>query len=349
MTLIGEYHSNPAAAREAAIGDLAPRHHLFDRDDWFALLHRHVAPDREALTLSAADGGATLSLRLLRDTLAPFDRRLPGTITSLAHWYSFAWRPIWTGAPDAAARRRMAREVAATIKGQAHHAVLCPVPSDDGSADVLADGLRAAGWTVSVEPTSHNHWLDTQGRSFAEWWAERPGALRSTVKRKGAKGLVAIDILDHFDPAAWSAFEQVYAQSWKPAESHPALLREWAEAQGAAGTLRLGIARIDGEPVAAQFWTLDDGVAYIHKLAHVQGHDALSPGTLLSHALFRHAFEAGATRIDFGTGDDAYKRDWMESAAPLMTITALDPHAPRAWPLLLRRLAKRVASRPPSR
>ena len=176
-------------------------------------------------------------------------------------------------------------------------------------------------------------------------WAARPGALRSTVQRKAKKGLVYLAITSEFTDAAWDDYEAVYAQSWKPREGYPALLREWARDQGAAGTLRLGIARIAGVPVAAQFWTIDDGVAYIHKLAHVAGHDALSPGTLLTHAMFERAFAECVHRIDFGTGDDGYKRDWMEASAPLMTITAWNPRAPAAWSALARALAKRVAAR----
>src|SRR3546814_3591088 len=89
---------------------------------------------------------------------------------------------------------------------------------------------------------------------------------------------------------------------------HPALLRAFAEAEGAGGRLRMGIARIEGVPVAAQYWTVEDGTAFIHKLAHVEDSLKASPGTLLSAALFRHVIEIdGVKRVAFGTGNDAYK------------------------------------------
>jgi hypothetical protein len=206
--------------------------------------------------------------------------------------------------------------------------------------------MAATGWSVRSEATSHNHWLDTQGRDFATWWAERPGALRSTVKRKGNKGLVALEIHTDFADAHWDEFEAVYRESWKPPESHPDFLRAWAKSEGAAGTLRLAIARVEGVAVAAQFWSTDDGVAYIHKLSHVAGHDALSPGTLLTHKLFARAFdEDKVRRIDFGTGDDGYKRDWMEASAPLMTLTGWDAKQPSIWPLMAKSMLSRVAAR----
>src|SRR3546814_12565678 len=72
-----------------------------------------------------------------------------------------------------------------------------------------------------------------------------------------------------------------------------------------AGHLRMGIARRDGLAVAAQLWTVENGVALIHKLAHREDAGAGSPGTLLSHASFRPVIDTDTVpRIDFGTGDD---------------------------------------------
>ena len=54
-------------------------------------------------------------------------------------------------------------------------------------------------------------------------------------------------------------------------------------------------ARAEGEAVAAQFWTVEDGTAYIHKLAHLESAKALSAGTTLSAALFeKHNLFANA-------------------------------------------------------
>ena len=77
-----------------------------------------------------------------------------------------------------------------------------------------------------------------------------------------------------------------------PQEGSPAFLRALAEQEGAAGTLRLGIAYdAGGRAVAAQFWLVEDGVATIHKLAHREDARAGSPGSLLSQAMFRAAID----------------------------------------------------------
>ena len=51
-----------------------------------------------------------------------------------------------------------------------------------------------------------------------------------------------------------------------------------------------------------------------------------SPGTILSHAMFRHVIDQDRVDvIDFGTGNDPYKADWMDASAPLDTIKMFNP------------------------
>ena len=166
------------------------------------------------------------------------------------------------------------------------------------------------------------------------------------MKRKAKKVEVALHT--QFDDAAWAQYEEIYGQSWKPSEGSPAFLRRFAEEEGAAGRLRLAVATAEGRPVAAQLWTVEGGTAFIHKLAYVEDAKPLSPGTTLSAALSRQVIEQDhVTLIDFGTGDDPYKRDWMDSQRPRYRLTMLRPGDPRQWPKiaknLLRRLARPVA------
>src|SRR3546814_9425214 len=98
-----------------------------------------------------------------------------------------------------------------------------------------------------------------------------PISLRSTVDRKMAKFPVDLEIHDRFSPAIWKDYEPVYENSWKPEEGSLSFLRAIAEQEGEAGHLRLGIARSDGLAVAAQPWTVRNGVALIYKLAHPEG------------------------------------------------------------------------------
>ena len=110
--------------------------------------------------------------------------------------------------------------------------------------------------------------------------------------------------------------------------------------------MRMGLARHEGEVVAAQMWTVDHGTAYIHKLAHLESAKPLSAGTILTAALFEHVIDRDKVAwVDFGTGDDPYKRDWMEQVRPRSRLTCLRRGAVRNWPAIGKSLLHQLVSR----
>lgn len=310
-------------ASRAAQGATAP----FDRAEWFALLaETGLVP----LIIIAGEGKDEAALALTENA---------GHITPLRNWYSFTWREL---APAGAAGDCLLEAIARQLKTRGHRVTLEPVPGEDGSAERLARAFRSAGWRVVMEPCDINHVLSVRGRSFAEYWNSRPGTLRTTLKRKAKK--VDVEILTRFDAAVWEDYESIYAASWKPAEDQPAMLRAFAHREGEAGRLRLGVARADGIAVAAQCWTVETSIAYIHKVAHLESHKPLSAGTTLTAALFRHVIDVdGVSLVDFGTGDQSYKADWMEEVRPRFRIDCLNPASPRAWLPLAKRMLRRGA------
>lgn len=326
--IVTTYHDSVNALQGLAgeNGSAIPAASPFDRAEWFALLVRSgfvplIAMARDDKT------GAALALT-----------EANGRITPLRNWYSFTWRQI---APSGEDGNRLLTEIARQLRRRAHRVTLAPVPDEDGSAGRLARAFAGAGWRVEVTRCDINHVLHVGSRSFAEYWQGRPGRMRTTLKRKAKK--VETEILTRFDDDAWEHYERIYAQSWKPQEDHPAMLREFARAEGEAGRLRLGLARYRGEPVAAQCWSVERGIAYIHKLAHLESHRHLSAGTTLSAALFEHVIDRDRVEtVDFGTGDQPYKADWMEETRPRYQIDCLDMHSPRAWIDLARLAGRRL-------
>lgn len=299
----------------------------FDRAEWYALLAEH---GWTPLVAFADDGEGQAALPLMRTKSG---------LEALRNWFSFTWRPLAPGGPRGDA---LLEALARDLRNRTPSVTLAALAEEDGNR--LEAAFRAAGWTVAREHCDDNHVLRVVGRSFAEYWAARPGPMRTTHKRKARK--VQVEINTRFDEAGWDAYRSVYAASWKPAEERGDMLEAFARAEGAAGRLRLGIARHEGRPVAAQFWTVEEGTAYIHKLAHIEDAKPLSAGTTLSAALFAHVIDTdGVTLVDFGTGSDAYKRDWMEMNRPRYRLTCLDPRQPRAWPTLGRAMLRRLARR----
>lgn len=327
----GEYHDNFLTAQVAARGTLDRERQpcLFDRLEWLDQLHRMVLRDKAPLLLRARESKA--------DAWMPLMQLGGGQYGALANWYNFTWRPIFGGHYDEVTKLSLLRRLAATARDRTRRLTLAPVPDEDGSASQIAAAFEASGWVVEMTECDENHYLRLAGRSFDQYWEGRPGQLKNTVKRKGRKGLVSTRIETVFSDASWADYERVYAKSWKPNEGSPEFLKQLARQESEAGAMRLGLAYIDGQPVAAQFWTVENGVALIHKLAHDERYLDASPGTLLSAALFQYAIDIDKVgEIDFGTGSDGYKRDWMEQVRPRYRIDLFWPNHIANWPLIAR-------------
>lgn len=299
----------------------------FDRADWWRGLAEECRI--KPLLAVARDGNHAAILPL---------RREQDGLHELANWYSFRVAPVVTpGADTPALLSTLARDIA----GQADRITLAKLSEED--AAILADAFRSAGWFAVMTPCDTNHILRVGGRSYAEYLAGRPGQVRTTLKRKAKK--VEVQVFDTYDAAAWDAYEAIYARSWKPEEGSPTFLRRFAQEEGAAGRLRFALARAAGQPVAAQFWSVEAGTAFIHKLAHVEEAKPLSPGTTLSAALFERVIDHDKVDlVDFGTGNDGYKRDWMEEVRTRYRLDLLRPMQPRNWPLIAKAGLRRLAA-----
>lgn len=312
----------------AALFDDARAGAPFDRMGWLCALAQDCA--MQPLIAVARRGDGAVMLPLWRNGAA---------IGALANWYTFRFRPVWSGPRDADLLTALARDLAR----RTHRLTLAPLPDEDGETATLAAAFRRAGWAVFASQCDVNHVLPVGGRSYAEYLAARPGPLRTTLKRKASR--VEIRLFKDFDDDSWKSYEDIYAQSWKPAEGSPAFLRRFAQDEAAAGRLRFGLALAEGQPVAAQFWTVEGGTAWIHKLAHVEAAKPLSPGTTLSAALFEQVIDRdGVGLVDFGTGDDPYKRDWMEAVRPRFRLDMMRPLQPASWPALGRAALSRLAA-----
>lgn len=301
----------------------------FARLEWFRLLEESgMVP----FIAAAIDGERGIALPL---------HRTGGRLTPLTNWYAFTWSDLHTRKVEDAA---LLEELAHNLAQRVSRIDLAKLPNEDGTADRLENAFHNAGWTVLRSACDTNHILRVNSRSYAQYLAERPGAVRTTLQRKAKK--LEVTLATQFSHEDWTAYEDIYADSWKPEEGDPALLRRFAENESAAGRYRFGIARHEGNPVAAQFWTVDNSTAYIHKLAHRTSSRPRSPGTVLTAALFEHVIDTDRVElVDFGTGDDPYKRDWMEESRVRWQLTCLRPGSPRNWPTLgkaaLRKLVRR--------
>ncbi|APG62447.1 hypothetical protein LPB140_06200 [Sphingorhabdus lutea] len=313
--------------------------HLFNRIDWLDYLIRYAMPkDRQYLFLTSGGDNARAVLPLYKHGF--------GQYHSLSNWYNFTFQPIFSGCKDLPDRMALLRAIAVNAHQKMWHICLTPVPDEDDITDQIITAFTQSGWIAYTRPIDENHILRLNGRSFDEYWATRPGQLRNTVKRKAKKNAVSIRIDKNFTPENWRDYEKIYAKSWKPGEGNPVFLQNLAKNEAEYGSLRLGLAYADDVPVAAQFWTVENGHALIHKLAHDEKYKNLSAGSLLSAALFQHVIDVDKVDIiDFGTGSDPYKKDWMEEVRHRNRINLYWPAHPCSWPYIVKNKLVALAER----
>ena len=193
-------------------------------------------------------------------------------------------------------------------------------------------GLAAAG-LVSASFAHFGNWYSkVPDGSWEAYLAERPSELCATIRRKsravGRDPALRLELVR--DPAALgpalAAYEAVYARSWKEPEPFPGFNRALFAGLGASGRLRVGLMWAGETAVAAQYWTVFRGRATLLKLAHDEAARSVSPGTVLTAYAIRCLIEQdGAEEIDFGRGDDAYKRNWADGRRQRSGLLAFNP------------------------
>jgi CelD/BcsL family acetyltransferase involved in cellulose biosynthesis len=330
-----------------ALFDAAGGHCFFLGAAWFrAVLAQAMPAGAHARFLAVSVDGRPAAVLPL---LSAGPRHLSGLTTP----YTCLFRPILAPGLDAAAARRAGAAIGRHLR-RWPVVRLDALPQDwPGRAD-FCRGLRRAG--LLPLPFAHfGNWHEAvAGRSWDDYLAARPGALRETIRRKLARAArdpaVVLQVLDRPGAAleaGIAAFEQVYASSWKQPEPYPGINAALMRAAAEAGSLRLGVLRIAGAPAAAQFWLLEGipGRATVLKLAHDEARRAASPGTVLTALMIRRLLEQEqVTELDFGRGDDPYKQGWVAQRRQRVGLLLAAPWRP-AGLLAVARHAARPALR----
>jgi hypothetical protein len=273
--------------------------------------------------------------------------RLARGAASLTTPYTCLWSMLSAPGVDADRLQRVGRAFARWCQPFGTVRLDALDPGDARWAPLL-DGVRAGG--LMALPFDHfGNWHgDVPGGDFAGYLAARPGALRATVGRKGARleaaGAALRVVAGAAElPEAIATYEAVYAASWKESEPYPAFNATLMRACAADGTLRLALLEQEGRPLAAQIWVVNGGTATVLKLAYDAAAKAASPGTVLTALMIRHLLaHEGVSHLDFGRGDDSYKRDWVGERRHRSGILLVNPLAPAGMLAVARHLAGRA-------
>jgi hypothetical protein len=217
---------------------------------------------------------------------------------------------------------------------------LKPLDRDSIDFTILGDALKSAGMIVTSYFRFGNWYLDVAGRSYEEYSTTLPSAVRNTLSRKATKLQKThhwrVEIISDWArfPTGIADYQTVYGNSWKKAEPFPNFISALARLCLQMGWLRLGILYVAEEPVAAQIWIVKDDIASIFKLAYDKRFGDVSPGSILTSKLMQHVIDVDKVRVvDYLTGDDPYKKDWMSNRRERWGIMAFNKRTLRgmAW------------------
>jgi len=315
---------------------------FFSTWGWWDAVLKHGLPANTCprLLLVRLDGVAAALFPMLYE---PSNKRLQALTTP----YTCRYEPLFACS---------VAQLPAIFDALAQHCRSFPITRMDALAPALELDIARSGKSAGLAVARFAHfgnWHQTITHpNWAAFLAGRPGKLRETIRRrtKQAEQLAGLQIrlfdrLGDLD-AGISAFETVYARSWKRPEPYPTFNAAQIRAAASLGIGRLAVWVIDGVPAAVQFWIVEQGKATLLKLVHDEAFKAHSPGTILTAWMIRHMIDQEHIReLDFGRGDDDYKQDWVGMRRQMTGLLLINPRSPRGLLELARHRTGEVAAR----
>lgn len=314
-------------AENAVDNDIA----FFLRDQWFSRFEKMIPNSDTKGQLLVSDDAELESIKLpvYQNRLGKLGLK---TLSSMSNYYSPIYGPIG-GHIDDEAKANLYVKSGQERFSQFDRIDFLPLYQEH--ALIWLKAFENIGFKGFMYQHSTN-WIHENIVDSQQYWALRPSRLRNTLKRKREKLLkdssFSIKLVDAIEVkdlnSVLADYHNVYFDSWKKIEPYPGFIDSIARYASQKNELRVGFIYHDGLPVAAQIWFVANQVAYIFKLAHRKRYTDQSVGTILTAAMFEHVIEHdNVTSIDFLTGDDNYKKDWMEMSRPLYGIQLCNRHS----------------------
>lgn len=306
--------------------------HLTSR--WFQLLAETAMPEGAQVALCNVGPSSYLPLMTLPDQ--------PGRLLALSNFYTPLFGLIDEAMADSMQLEALAQALRSRQPGL-HEVRLAPMDPESLSFTRLREAFVAGGWWVDDYFCFGNWYHPLATKCYADYLAGRPSQVRNTLKRARRKleatAGYELTILDGTQSleAGIADFVAVYNRSWKNPEPFPTFIPGLCRLATQAGWLRLGLVRIAGQPIAAQLWLVAAGKAHIVKLAYDKAFAKTSAGTVLTAAMMKRVIDDDQVdEIDYLTGDDAYKQDWMSCRRERRGLVGFNPRTARGILRMLR-------------
>lgn len=290
-----------------ALFEQAEKDSIFYSRPWFENLTAAL-DDEQGMLLACVVAGNKLM------AILPLIKSVGDNFVSLKHRYTTHYSLLLA---DADQPQVLACLVQGLSQLPLRSLLLEPVADDDNRIVGLQASMEKAGYQCEQLFRSYNWIYRVQGQSFKEYMAERPARLRNTISRKQRKlerehGYEIRLFTGDEVPQAMTDYYAVYTASWKANEQYVSFLDGLVEGFSRPGWSRLAVLYVNEQPVAAQLWFVLHAKANIFRLAYDEAWKPYSPGSILTSFLMEYAIDTDhVEEIDFLTGNDTYKQDWM--------------------------------------
>ena len=223
-----------------------------------------------------------------------------------------------------------------------HSLLLEPIADNDSRIVGLQGMMESAGYRCERIFRSYNWIYRVRGQSYKDYLAARPARLRNTIFRKKRKldrehGYKIRLFTGDEVPQAMSDYYAVYTASWKANEQYVDFLDGIVAGFSSSdlsgpGWSRLAILYVKGKPIAAQLWFVLRGKASIFRLSYDKAWKQYSPGSILTSFLMEYVIDTDEVEeIDFLTGNDTYKQDWMSDRRERFALSCVKSVKPAGW------------------
>ena len=298
---------------------------MFFSRPWFENLAHTAIQDGQAMLLACVvEGGNVLAI-------LPLTRHTGNIWCSLRHRYSSLYTLLLT---DTDQEQILACLIQGLSALRVDALLLEPVGEIDSRVNSLQRSMEASGFTCHRNFRFYNWIFKVQGHSYKDYMADRPAKLRNIIARKKRKlereqGYCIRLFAGDEAPQAMSDYYAVYGASWKANEQYADFLDGMVAAFSKTGWSRLAVLYIKGQPAAAQLWFVRHAKASIFRLAYDETWRQYSPGSILTGYLMEHVIDTDQVEeIDFLTGNEAYKQDWMSERRERWALSCVKSRKP---------------------
>jgi CelD/BcsL family acetyltransferase involved in cellulose biosynthesis len=354
---IQKYHGLMALPQAyQAVFEEASKRSVFLSFPWFRNFEENILARSEESLIYGVEGGEVhpkpLAALVLHCSHQHRGILRPSIMEGLSNYYTTYFGPAM--ADDTMAGKAVRSLTNALWRDRQYWDVinLRPLDRESSAFKYFVQSFRELGVPVQTYFCFGNWYLDVRGRNHAEYFKSLPSVLRKNIpyetRKLERRGSVRFKLIIGMDGLEKSLddFEKVYNSSWRIPEPYPNFIRGLARAAALQGWLRLGVLYLDDEPAAAQLWLVHARVASIYKICYQERFGSLSVGKILTNRLIQHAIDVDKVSVvDYLSGDDAYKKDWMSHRRELWGLMAFNPNNLRGLSVAIRHIGGRYVKR----